>query len=64
MMHKPSEQFVVLSVKPYIILVDVCVEFIRAQNLGNLDQLIIIVVAVEEGFFPENLYADRLECFP
>ena len=39
-----------------MILVNVCVQLFGPQNLGDLDELIVIVVSVEEGLFAENLW--------
>ena len=38
-----------------VVLVYVLVQTLRAQNLRDLDELVIIVVSMEEGFFSENL---------
>lgn len=37
------------------VLVQVVVELFCAQHLGNLDQLILVVLTVEEGLPPEDL---------
>ena len=52
---RPRENFIILRVKLDIVFLKIEIEFVRAKNFGNLDQLIIIVVAMEERFFPEDL---------
>lgn len=51
----PSKQFIILRIKTDMVLVDVCIQFIRSQNFGDFDQLIIIVMSMEKRFFAENL---------
>lgn len=57
----PSKQLIILRIEPYAVLVDVCIQFIRAQNLGNLDKLIIVIMTMEERFLPENLTRENRE---
>lgn len=49
-----AEDVVVLSVKLNLVLVQVVEQVIGAQDLGYLDQLVAVGVAVEEGFFAED----------
>jgi hypothetical protein len=44
-----------LSIELDIIFFKVCIQLIRAQDLGDFHKLVIVVVAVEEGFFSKNL---------
>ena len=36
-------------------LLEVGVELIGAEDLGDLDELVVVVVAMEEGLLPEDL---------
>lgn len=38
-----------------MIFVDVRVQFVSAKNLGDFDQLVIIIVSMEERFLAEDL---------
>lgn len=49
-----AENVVVLGVELYLIAIQVVKQVIGAQNLGNLDELIGVTVAVEEGLLAEN----------
>lgn len=49
-----SENVVVLRVKFDFILVDVVKEIVRTKNLGDLDKLVRVAVAVEERFLAED----------
>ena len=55
MHHLLAEKLVVLRIQRNIVLVYVLVQALSAQHFGDLDQLVIIVVPVEEWFLPENL---------
>ena len=50
-----SEQLLHVRVQHKPILVQVGVEVIRAQHLGNLHQLVLVVVAVEERLLAKDL---------
>ena len=52
--RKSAEYVVVLGVKFNVVLVQIFKELVRTENLGNLDKLICVAVAVEEGLFPED----------
>mmetsp|Transcript_21970 Transcript_21970/g.54127 ORF Transcript_21970/g.54127 Transcript_21970/m.54127 type:complete len:291 (+) Transcript_21970:147-1019(+) len=45
---------VVVAVELHIVLVQVRVEVVGAEHLRDLDKLIVVVVTMEEGLFPEN----------
>jgi len=49
-----AEDVVVLSVELNLVLVQIVEQVIRAQDLGYLDQLVAVRVAVEEGLFAED----------
>lgn len=51
----PAQDIVVLCVKFDVVFLEVGVQLIRAQDLGDLHQLVIVVVSVEKGFFSEDL---------
>lgn len=51
----PSKQFVVLRIQPDIVLFNVRIKIISAQDFGDFDELIVIVVSVEEGLLAEDL---------
>ena len=55
-----SEEVVILSVKGYIILFEVLIESLRAQNLRDLYQLVIVIVSVEEWLFTEDLQTNEV----
>jgi len=42
-------------IKPDAVLIDVSIQLISAENLGNLNELVIVVVTMEEWFFSEYL---------
>ncbi len=54
----PSQNLVVLGIETNVIFFNVHKEFVCSQNLGDLDQLVIIVVTMEKGFFSEDLGND------
>jgi len=54
----PSEEFVILGIQSYAILVDICIELVCAKNFCYFDQLVIVVVTMEKRFFAENLVVD------
>ena len=51
----PAEQLIKLRVEADVVLVDVRVELFRAENLGDLHQLVIVVVPMEERLLAEDL---------
>ena len=53
--HSLSEQLVVLRIQCYVVLIYILIQALGAQHLGNLDELVVIVVAVEERFLPKDL---------
>lgn len=42
-------------IKPDGIFVDISIELISAENLGNFNELIVVVVPMKEWFFSEYL---------
>jgi hypothetical protein len=52
----PSKNVVILRIQRNIILFYIGEEFIRSQHLGDLNQLVIVIMAMEEGLLPENLH--------
>lgn len=55
-----SEEVIVLSVEWYVILFEVLVESLRAQNFRDLHQLVIVVVPVEKWLFAEDLQTEEI----
>ena len=53
--YSPSQNLIVLSIELDIIFFKVCIQLICTQDLGDLHKLVVVVVAVEKGFFSENL---------
>jgi len=53
--NSPSQNFIILSIELDIIFFKVRIQLISAQDLGDFHKLVVVVVAVEEGFFSENL---------
>lgn len=53
LLREAPDDVVVLSVKLYLVLVQVVEEVVSAEDLGDLDKLIRIALSVEEGLFPE-----------
>lgn len=51
----PSKYVVILLVKLNVVFVQVCKQFIGAEHASDLDQLVIIVVAMEERLLAEDL---------
>ena len=49
-----SENIIVMSIKSHLELFNISVKHISAQNLGNFDQLVVVVFALEERLFLEN----------
>jgi len=55
-----SEKVVVLSVEGYIVLFEVLIKSLRAQNLRDLHQLVVVIVPVEERLLTEDLWVDKV----
>lgn len=53
--HVSAQNVVVFRRKNDRVLFSVSEKLLRAENAGNLDQLVVIVVAVEEGLFAKDL---------
>ena len=49
-----AEDVVVLGVELYLVLVQVVKKVVGAQNLGNLDQLVRVAVAMEKRLLAED----------
>jgi hypothetical protein len=49
-----AEDVVVVAVERDIVLFDVGKQVIGSQHLRDLDQLVVVVLALEEGFLLEN----------
>jgi hypothetical protein len=49
-----TQDIVILSVKLDLVLVEVVKQVVSSEDLGNLDKLIRVAVAVEERFLPED----------
>lgn len=52
----PAKDIVILSVELDIILLKVAEQLICTQDFGNLHQLVVIIVSVEEWLLAEDLY--------
>lgn len=50
-----SENLVILHIQLQIVLFQVRKQFVGSENAGNLHELIIVVVSMEEGLFAEDL---------
>ena len=50
----PAKDVIESWIEFYVVLVQVLVKFFSTQNLGNPNQLVIVVVSVKEGFFPKE----------
>jgi hypothetical protein len=55
-----SEEIVILSVEGYVVLFEVLIESLCAQNLRDLHQLVVVIVPVEEWLFAEDLHTDKV----
>jgi len=49
-----SEKIVILSIQFDIIFLDILEQFICSKDFGDFDELIVVVMAVEEGLFAED----------
>ena len=50
-----AENLVILNIQLQVVLLQVSKQLVSAQNAGNLDKLIVVVVSVEERLLAENL---------
>ena len=55
-----SEEFIILGVKGYIVLFEILIESLGTQNLGDLHQLVVVIVPVEEWLFTEDLPTNKV----
>ena len=49
-----GQKVIVVGVEDESVLVEVGVELLRAQDLGNLDELVVVVTTLEEGLSLED----------
>ena len=49
-----SQDIIVVAVECHVVLLNVVEQVVRAEDLRNLYQLIIVVLALEERLFLEN----------
>jgi hypothetical protein len=49
-----AKDVVIVGVKGNVVLINVSIELISTENFSNFNKLIIIVLALEEGFLLEN----------
>lgn len=50
-----AENLVVLNIQLQVVLLQVSKQLVSAQNAGNLDKLVVVVVSVEERLLAEDL---------
>lgn len=55
----PAEDVVVLGIEFNIVLLDVKKQLVRAKDLGDFHQLVVIIVPMEERFFAKDLHTKR-----
>lgn len=53
--YSPSQDLIVLCIELDIIFFKVCIQLVCSQDLGNFHKLVVVIMAMEEGFLPENL---------
>jgi hypothetical protein len=53
--HSPSQDLIVLCIEFDVVFFKVCIQLIRSQDLGDFHKLVVVIVAMEEGLFSENL---------
>ena len=49
-----AKDVIVVVVKGHVVLLDICIEVICAENFCDLDQLIVVVLALEEWLLLED----------
>ena len=49
-----SEEIIELGIEFNVIFFNVLEKFICSQDLRDFNELIVIIMAMEKGFFPEN----------
>jgi hypothetical protein len=52
--REAREDIIILRVQLNVVLVQIFKELLSSQNLGNLDQLVRVAVAMEEGLLAED----------
>ena len=60
----PAKQFIILGIKPYVVLVNIGIEFVSPQNFSDLDELVVVIVTMKKGFLPENLQSMHQDAQP
>lgn len=53
--NRPAQDIIVRGIKIDVVLLQIEVQLVRPQHLGNLHQLIVVIVPVEERCFAEDL---------
>ena len=51
----PYENLVILRIQGNIVLFEIVIQVICPEDLRDLDQLVIVIMTMEEGFLPEDL---------
>jgi hypothetical protein len=51
----PAEDVVVMRIEVDFVFLYISHKIVRAQNLGDLHKLVVVIAPVEEWFFPEDL---------
>ena len=49
-----TQDIVIVAIQSNIVLVKINKQIVCSQNLGNLNQLIVVIFTLEEWFFLEN----------
>ena len=53
LLRELSQRLIVVAVKLHVIAFDILEEFVSAEDLRNLDELIVVVLPLEKWFFLE-----------
>lgn len=49
-----TQNVIVVRIKGHIVLLNIVVEFLSSEDLCNLDELVVVVLALEEGLLLED----------
>lgn len=49
-----AQDVIVVAVEGYVVLLDIVEEVVGAEDFSNLDELVIVVLALKERLFLEN----------
>ncbi len=60
----PREDLIKVRIEFYVVFLEVDVKLVCAQNLSNLHELVVVIVSMEEGVFPEDLTANVGDPYP